>query len=266
MLSTAIPWDRVAEGYTQTTMKYFRCYAEKALEIACVNEQSDILDVACGPGTLPLLAAHKVKSVTAVDFSELMLEQFKKALNEHSANNIQIHCCDGQALPFSDEQFDAAFSMFGLMFFPDRAKGYAEIFRTLRPGGKVVISSWAPVADSPAMQTMFGAIKTINPDMSEPQTEIESLENPAFFKSELQAAGFKHVEIHSVVGEYPINDVATFWSDIVRGSAPIVMMKQAMSSDEWQKKERHALAYLSERLSTLPTVLTARAWLGYGLK
>ena len=36
--------------------------------------------------------------------------------------------------------------MFGLMFFPDRAKGFAELFRVLRPGATAVVSSWAPGA------------------------------------------------------------------------------------------------------------------------
>jgi len=266
MLSTVTPWDMVAEGYAETTMKLFRTYAEKALEIADVCEESAILDVACGPGTLPLLVADKVKSVHAIDFSELMIKQFKKTVYARGFDNIQIYCGDGQDLPFSDGMFDAAFSMFGLMFFPNRTQGYSEIYRTLKPGGKVVISSWAPVSDSPVMQTMFGAIKAMKPEIPEPQTDVESLENPVFFKAELQDTGFKHVEIVSVEGEYPINNIEEFWTDMVKGSAPIVMMKQGMSPDDWKVKERIALAYLSEKLLTLPTVLTAKAWLGYGVR
>lgn len=266
MLSTVAPWDTVAEGYAATTMKLFRGYAEKALELAGVSEGSAVLDVACGPGTLPLLASDKVKSVHAIDFSESMIKSFKESVNAAGMENIDIHCGDGQELPFSDEMFDAAFSMFGLMFFPDRTKGYAEIFRTLKPGGKVVISSWAPVADSPVMQIMFGAIKAMKPDIPEPQTDIESLENPEFFKTELQNAGFKQVKIVPVEGEYPIRDREEFWSDMVKGSAPIVMMKQGMSPDEWKEKERIALEYLGDKLPVLPTVLTARAWLGCGVR
>lgn len=266
MLSTVTPWDRVAEGYAETTMILFRTYAEKALELADLSTESAILDVACGPGTLPLLTADKVKSVHAIDFSEMMVKQFEKSLAAEGINNIQVHCGDGQALPFANGMFDAAFSMFGLMFFPDRSKGYAEIYRTLKPGGRVVISSWAPVAESPVMQTMFGAIRAMKPEIPEPQSDIESLENPEFFKTELQNAGFKNVEIIPVEGEYPIGDLERFWVDMVKGSAPLVMMKQSMSAEEWKEKERIALGFLAEKLSTLPTVLTARAWLGYGVR
>ena len=266
LLSTVTPWNVVAEGYAETTMNMFRSYVEKALVLAEVSKSSAILDVACGPGTLPLLASDKVKSVHAIDFSEAMIDLFKQAVNAKGLDNIDIHCGDGQELPFPDEMFDVAFSMFGLMFFPDRVKGYNEIYRTLKPGGKVIISSWAPVADSSAMQIMFGALKAMKPEIPDPQTNIESLENPEFFKNELENAGFREVKIIPATGDYPIEDLAAFWKDMVRGSAPIVMMKQGMSAAEWEEKERIAIAYLRENLTTLPTVLTSKAWLGYGVK
>lgn len=266
MMSTVLPWDMVAEGYAESTMKMFRPYADKALQMVKLSKNSVILDVACGPGTLPLLVAGKVKSIHAIDFSETMIKLFKESVSAGELENIELHCGDAQALPFSDAMFDAAFSMFGLMFFPNRNKGYTEIFRTLKPGGKVIISSWAPVSDSPAMQTMFGALKAMKPEIPDPQTDIESLENPEFFKTELEGAGFKGVEVVPVVGEYPVTNIASFWVDMVKGSAPIVMMKNNMSSHEWQEKERIALEYLTKRLANLPTVLTAKAWFGCGVK
>jgi len=266
ILSTVTPWEMVAEGYAETTMKLFHSYAEKALELANLSSESAILDVACGPGTLPLLAAGHVKSIHAIDFSESMIRLFKNEVEARGLKRLEIHCGDGQALPYSDEIFDAAFSMFGLMFFPDRDKGYAEIYRTLKPGGKILIASWAPVSESPVMQTMFGALKAIQPGMPEPQDDVESLENPAFFNNELQNAGFSEVEILPVSGEYPISNLQEFWRDMVKGSAPLVMLKNGMSSEEWEQKERIALDYIKNKLTSLPTSLSAKAWFGCGIK
>jgi len=266
ILSTVTPWEMVAEGYAEITMKLFRVYAEKALEVANISKESAILDVACGPGTLPLLAAGRVKSIHAIDFSESMVNLFKKEVEARELKKIEIHCGDGQELPFSDEMFDVAFSMFGLMFFPDRNKGYSEIYRTLKPGGKILISSWVPVSESPVMQTVYGALKAMKPELPEPQSDIESLENPAFFKTELQNAGFNEVEILPVAGEYPISDLHEFWRDMVKGSAPVVMLKNSMSIEEWEERERIALDYLQDKLPSLPTTLYANAWLGCGIK
>lgn len=266
MLSTVPPWDAVAGGYAETTMKVFERYNEKAFELAELTDKSRILDVACGPGTLSLMAADKVHSVHAIDFSRSMIDIFRETVKKRGIENIEICCGDAQVLPFDNDFFDVAFSMFGLMFFPDRAKGYSEIYRTLKGGGKVIISSWAPVSRSPAMRTMFGAVKAINPDMPEPQTDVESLENPEFFKSELENNGFKDVAIHPVTYDFPVNSIDEFWRDMVRGSAPLVMLKNSMSEEEWQEKERVALEYLEKTLTQIPATLSSDAWLGCGRK
>lgn len=106
---------------------------------------------------------------------------------------------------------------------------------------------------------MSGAQKAMMPELPEPQNDIESLENPAFFKTELQNAGFDEVELVPVSGEYPISDVQEFWSDRVTGSAPEVMLESSMSSEEREEKERVALDYLREKRPSLPTTLYARA-------
>src|SRR3989338_4420296 len=163
-LSASEPWNLVADGYAETTMLVFEQFAEVAIAASKLKPNSTVLDVACGPGTLALRLAHHA---------------------------VQVHCGDAQTLPYADETFDAAFSLFGLMFFPDRKQGFAEIYRTLKPGGSVALTSWAPVDQSPAMQTMFGALHAIKPALPQPQRSIATLENPERFMQEMQEAGFR---------------------------------------------------------------------------
>lgn len=266
MLNNDTPWNTVAEGYAETTNKMFEGYAKAAIKLTNMHSSSHVLDVACGPGTLPLLMHEKCQSIKAIDFAEKMVSIFRKAIDDASIKNIELTCGDGQNLPYDDGIFDIAFSMFGLMFFPDRSKGYSEIYRTLKPGGEIVVSSWAPVADSPAMQMMFGALRAMNPDLPAPQTNIDSLENDLFFKNELEQAGFKNVHIHRVTEDYYIESVAGLWEELAKGSAPVAMMKKNMSPEIWKEKEGIALKFLANFLPKLPLSLTSDAWLGYGVK
>ena len=266
MLSSTTPWDMVAQGYSEVTMKVFQDYVDVALEQTDLNKQSRVLDIACGPGTLTLKAANKTGAVKAIDFSRSMIDILNNTIQVQSIDNIETCCGDAQQLPYDDESFDAAFSIFGLMFFPDRMKGYKEIYRTLKPGGKTVISSWAPTKDSPMQMAMFGAVKAIKPDVPEPQSDIESLENPEFFKAELVDAGFKDVEVLPVVSGVQVDSLEQFWGDMVRGSAPLVMLKNSMPEEVWREKCKVAIDYLQETLPGLPTTLTAKAWIGVGVK
>jgi len=265
-LSKFEPWDLVAAGYAETTMQMFEQFAETAIAAANLKSGDAVLDVACGPGTLALKVAHSAGKVHGIDFSQAMLDCFAGHIERDGHNNIEIRHGDAQQLPYENDSFDAAFSLFGLMFFPDRLKGFSEIHRTLKPGGSAVVTSWAPVDQSPAMQAMFGALKAMKPELPDPQRAVDTLENPELFEREMREAGFRDVEIRRVTGSFPVESVHAFWDGMVRGGAPLQMMKKNMGETLWQEKEKLALAFLEEKLPTTPTALTSDAWLGVGVK
>ena len=119
-LSHVAPWDAVAAGYAEDTAPLLERYAATALRLADLGV--NVLDVACGPGTLALLAARDARRVVAVDVSEAMLRGLARRAAAEDAGSVEAVLADGQALPFEDGTFDGVFSMFGLMS------------RTRRPG------------------------------------------------------------------------------------------------------------------------------------
>ena len=153
------PWNLVVEGYQEITRKYLEQYSRSALAMLRYGPETKVIDVACGPGTTTLLLAPAARHVTCLDFSAAMLAQLSRNMAAIDATNVEIVEGDGQALPFEDSSFDIGVSMFGLMFFPDRAKGFAELHRVLVPGGQVLVSSWAPSDQSPMMRTVFAALQ-----------------------------------------------------------------------------------------------------------
>src|SRR5512135_1689893 len=232
-LSASEPWNLVADGYAETTMLVFEQFADEAIAASKLKPHSTVLDVACGPGTLALRLAQHAEQVQGIDFSEAMLDIFRNKIEQAGHRNIALYCGDAQTLPYANNTFDAAFSLFGLMFFPDRKKGFAEIYRTLKPGGSIAITSWAPVDQSPAMMTMFGALRAIKPDLPPPQRSVTTLENPDLFRQEMQDASFRNVEIRLVTKAFPVGTVPEFWDSMVKGSAPIQMMKKGMGETMW---------------------------------
>jgi ubiquinone/menaquinone biosynthesis C-methylase UbiE len=184
-------------------MLVFEEYADEAIAACKLKPNSTVLDVACGPGTLALKLAHHAAQVHGIDFSVAMLAVFRNKIEQAGHRNIALHCGDAQTLPYADNTFDAAFSLFGLMFFPDRQQGFAEIHRTLKPGSSIAVTSWAPVDQSPAMMTMFGALRAIKPELPQPQRSVTTLENPERFKQEMIDAGFRNIEIRKVTRSLP---------------------------------------------------------------
>ncbi|MFE2998560.1 class I SAM-dependent methyltransferase [Nocardia sp. NPDC059246] len=257
------PWDQVAESYDDVVSDMMRPFAIRALESAELSGRSRVIDVATGPGVLALLAAPRVAEVVAVDFSEAMIRRLRRAIMQTGVGNVLTGVGDGQELRYASNTFDAAFSMFGLMFFPDRASGFAELHRVLRPGGIAVVSSWAPITDSPLMTLLFEAFQAGIPGFPAPQPNPESLENPNLFEKELLAAGFTEVVLRPHAESFSYDSAEQMWDRLTRGSAPLQATRRRTDRATWAAQEKVMIDYLREHY--VPgTPLSTTAWLGTG--
>jgi ubiquinone/menaquinone biosynthesis C-methylase UbiE len=264
-LSVSGPWDLVSSGYAAEAHAVMLPFSRDAIELARPEPSARVLDVATGSGMLALEVAPRVARVDAVDFSHEMLARLADARQARGLTNVHAAFADGQALPFEDQSFDAAFSMFGLMFFPDRKQGFGELYRVLKPGARAVVSSWAPVDQSPLMVLMFGALRAADPSRSPPQPSLLSLENAERFEQELCEAGFRDVAVKPFTHAVPVTDAETFWSSMTRSSAPIALLKQRLGPEEWERQSAVALAYLREQVPA-PRAFATTAHLGVGTR
>jgi demethylmenaquinone methyltransferase/2-methoxy-6-polyprenyl-1,4-benzoquinol methylase len=107
----------------------------RALAAAAVVTPGDrVLDVACGTGDLAIAARDAGGTVTALDFSEQMLERARR-----KSDQIEWIQGDALALPFENASFDAATIGFGIRNVDDLDAGLRELARVVRPGGRVAV-------------------------------------------------------------------------------------------------------------------------------
>lgn len=262
-LTLAAPWTFVAEGYEETTRPFLEAFSLSALEKLRFGSGSDAIDIACGPGTTALLLSPKVRRVACVDFSEGMLTQLRRNIDRAGLSNIEPRQADGQALPYDDGSFDIGVSMFGLMFFPDRAKGFAELYRVLRPKGEAAVSSWAPVDQSPLLRL---ALQALGGPPTKSPSSASGLEDPAVLEREMEEAGFADVRVEPVSHAMKVTTVQGFWRNMVRGVVPIALLRQRSSVEEWARIEQAAMEHISGALPRLPAELASTAYLAIGRK
>jgi SAM-dependent methyltransferase len=102
-----------------------------------------VLDIGCGAGTDTLVAAQMVGpegSVTAIDMTPEMLAKARAAADEMGATNVSFVTSEAERLPFPDASFDVVISNGVIDLIPDKEAVFSEIYRVLRPGGRIQIA------------------------------------------------------------------------------------------------------------------------------
>ena len=116
-------------------------------DAAGVGRGARVLDVGCGTGALTLAVAERVGpggTAVGLDLNPGML-----AVARTKPARIEWVEAPAEALPFPDRSFDAVVSQFALMFFADRVAALREMWRVLRPDGRLAVAVCDAVERSP---------------------------------------------------------------------------------------------------------------------
>jgi SAM-dependent methyltransferase len=113
-------------------------FTRLAAELAELAPKAQLLEVGSGPGRLAAKLAERAPAVwvKGVDIAPEMVERATAlAAKSGVADRVTFQVGDVTSLPFPDASFDLVVSTFSLHHWPDPAKGLAEIYRVLLPGG-----------------------------------------------------------------------------------------------------------------------------------
>jgi demethylmenaquinone methyltransferase/2-methoxy-6-polyprenyl-1,4-benzoquinol methylase len=131
-------------------------WRKRAVKLAGVKPGDRVLDVATGTGKVAAdlhARAQPGGSVLGIDISPAMIGVATRRFADRPGLTFQVG--DALALPTEDGTFDAATIAFGMRNLPDYAKGFAELARSVRPGGRVVCLEIARPRSRPARVLQF---------------------------------------------------------------------------------------------------------------
>ncbi|CCE02235.1 class I SAM-dependent methyltransferase [Bradyrhizobium sp. STM 3809] len=179
----------------------FTPYAQDLAARITRHQPREVLETAAGTGVVTRALHAQLPPearITATDLNEPMLMQARTHLAD--ADRIRFQQADALALPFADASFDVLTCQFGVMFFPDRIKGYAEARRVLRPGGRFVFNVWDRIEDNEFAHVVHETLQQIFPD-NPPQFFTRAPHgyfDPVKIRADLSEAGFSDIIIETL--------------------------------------------------------------------
>jgi SAM-dependent methyltransferase len=155
----------IPELYERTLVPLiFEPYAVDLARRIGPTHPANLLEIAAGTGVLTrelALQLNKECEITATDLNPPMLDVARK---QGTARSVHWQTADALQLPFAAEEFDVVACQFGVMFFPDRVRGFAEVLRVLKSGGLFIFNVWDRIEDNVFADVVTTAVGRLFPE------------------------------------------------------------------------------------------------------
>lgn len=266
-------WDKFSPGWKKwddLAMNFLKPVGDEIIRLLNPKGADVVLDIAAGTGEPGLTIATMLNGgkVVITDLSEGMLEVARENAAKRGIKNIETKACDVCELPFADNTFDAISCRFGFMFFPDMLLAAKEMFRVLKPGGKISTSVWN-VPEKNFWVTAIGG--TINRNMQLPTPPAEA---PGMFRCSksglirnlFQQVGFKNTSEKEVTGKLKSGTADVYWNMLTEVAAPFVAALSKADDAMREKIKREVYQAVNQKYPDGNVMIDSSALVIFGEK
>jgi ubiquinone/menaquinone biosynthesis C-methylase UbiE len=251
----AFAYNAAADFYDSSPLSFWGYFGRRTIELLALPVGSRVLDVCCGSGASALPAAESAGptgKVVGIDLAQQLLELARGKAVQRNLGNIEFELGDMLSLRFSAESFDAVVCVFGIFFGPDMAKAVTELWRCVRPGGKLAVTTWGPNLFEPANDAFWCSIKGVRPDLYKSFNPWDRIDNPASLAKILDEAGVASPKIIAENRLHSINSAEDWWT-IVLGSGYRGTIEQLSLAERQKVKEANLAFIRNGKISAIET-------------
>ena len=214
----AATYNAAADFYDDPANSFWARFGRETIERVRLAQGARVLDVCSGSGASAIPAAQAVGPkglVLAVDLAQNLLALGRAKANALVLKNIEFRQGDLLDPAMPEVHFDAAVCVFGIFFVPDMQAAVRALWRTVRPGGRLVITTWGPRFFEPGSTAFWNSIRAERPDLHKSFNPWDRIVDPPSVRALLESGGAERVEAVAVAGSHPIPSPEAWWAAVL---------------------------------------------------
>jgi ubiquinone/menaquinone biosynthesis C-methylase UbiE len=219
-IKTATTYNSAADHFDDAPLAFWERYGRRTVDRLALKRGWRVLDIGCGTGASALPAAEVVApegSVLGVDLAEKLLEQAQMKAAQRRLHNVEFRLADMTDLGFPDHHFEAIISVFSLFFVSDMEALVQELWRMIKPGGKLAITTWGHSFFEPTYTAWRAAVRAERPDLYAAFHPWDRITTPDQLHRLLQSVERLDAQIVAENGSQILRSPQDWWT-IVLGS------------------------------------------------
>ncbi|HEV2259003.1 MAG TPA: methyltransferase domain-containing protein [Streptosporangiaceae bacterium] len=209
-----------ADHYTLAALSFWDRFGSATVSRLPLAPGAFVLDLCCGAGASAIPAAHAVGPagrVLGIDAAGPMLELARAKAGRQGLANIEFRCGDATRTGLADGSFDAVVCVFGVFFAPDMTAFMREMWRLVRPGGVLAVTTWGAGLFQPANSHFWRCVGQVEPSLVKAFNPWDEITTPAALTGLFSRAGIPDPAVEAAGSQHQLEHPDDFW-DIVLGS------------------------------------------------
>jgi ubiquinone/menaquinone biosynthesis C-methylase UbiE len=217
-LKTAATYDAAADHFDDAALGLWSRIGRRTIERLDLPVGGRVLDVGCGTGASAIPAAEKVGRdgrVIGVDLAERLLEVGREKARRLGLANVEFANADMESLGYPDDHFDAVVSVFSIFFVTDMARQLRELWRMVRPGGQLAVTTSGARMFEPGTSIFWKAVGEVRPDLVSAVSPWERIVEPQALRDLLRETGIAEAEIIAEPSNQPLRTPDDLWTIVL---------------------------------------------------
>jgi ubiquinone/menaquinone biosynthesis C-methylase UbiE len=251
----ACTYGAAADHYALASLSFWDRFGSATISRLPLAAGHAVLDLCCGAGASAIPAARAVGPaghVLGVDVARPLLEMARARAVREGLANTEFRQCDATRTGLADGSFDAVVCVFGVFFAADIAAFVAEMWRLVRPGGVLAITTWGQGLWEPASSLFWESVRAVEPSLYKAFNPWDEITTPQALTDLFARGGVMDAVVVATYGQQVLESPDKFW-DIVLGTGYRATIDALTEEQRTQVRQRLLGELRSRNLTTVRT-------------